>query len=328
MIHSYFEVSATGKGIVIFKYIQIFFSQIVARIAVPLFFIISGYLLFFKYKLDYKFYYKVIKRKIKSLLVPFLIWNLAVFCFFFIIQKIPLAAKYSSGNLMDLSNLSFLKTLELVFLRPIANQFWFIRDLMLLVVISPFIKVLLNRTGIFLLLISFLLMIYFADTSIIQYFKFESFSFFVFGAYLSKKDVLKLSVKVNLLVCLSIFYLIVSLIETNIYFQTASYIYWLHYVNILLGVWVFWNSFLILNKRLSQKLYSLEKYAFIIYALHVPLNLIIYRIIISFLSFNFLSLLTTYIITITLSIFISLVLGYFLNKLCPNFYSVITGDRR
>ena len=328
MIHSYFEVRGTSYGISIFRYIQIFLSQILSRIAVPLFFMISAYLLFLRYELSFGFYFSLLKKKIKSLLIPFLIWNVVVFFFFFFLQKIPFAAKYSSGNLKGFSELTFLETIELVFLRPIANQFWFIRDLMILIIVSPLIKVFLDKGKVFTVFIVFVVMLYFSESNTIQYFNFESLCFFVIGAYLSKYKSTNFSVDKTLLISLSVIFLTVSIFEAYVYFNTLKYVYWLHYLNICFGVWVFWNYFLLLNERLSNKMFSLEKYTFITYAMHIPLNLIVYRIIISLFPLNFLSLFGAYMATFTLSILVSILFGRFLNKFSPSFYAIITGNRQ
>ena len=71
-------------------------SLCLGEIGVPLFFTISGYLFFLNYsKYDY---YRKIKTRTKSLLVPYLIWNTFFICVYFIIQQIPTLSPFFSCN--------------------------------------------------------------------------------------------------------------------------------------------------------------------------------------------------------------------------------------
>ena len=70
------------SGIEFCTALQIFFSSIVSEIAVPTFFLISGY--FFFYKTDvfsFKVYANKLKKRIHTLLVPYLLWNILTILF-------------------------------------------------------------------------------------------------------------------------------------------------------------------------------------------------------------------------------------------------------
>ena len=51
-------------------------SRVLTHVCVPVFYLISGYLFFIRLeKWDYKVYLDKLKKRCKSLLMPFLIWN-------------------------------------------------------------------------------------------------------------------------------------------------------------------------------------------------------------------------------------------------------------
>ena len=65
-------------------------SEVIARCGVPIFFLISSILLF----RSERSYGATIKRKIKTLFVPYLIWNTFWIVVFIVIQSIPFTAVY------------------------------------------------------------------------------------------------------------------------------------------------------------------------------------------------------------------------------------------
>lgn len=66
------------SGIPIYHTTSFFISRILASVAVPLFFFISGYLFFFRTTFSVDVYKKKLKSRIKTLLIPYLFWNFVV----------------------------------------------------------------------------------------------------------------------------------------------------------------------------------------------------------------------------------------------------------
>lgn len=65
-----------------YYYIIDFFSQVLSRISVPLFFFISGFLFFYHANFNLSTYKNKLKSRIKTLLIPYLLWNLIGFLIF------------------------------------------------------------------------------------------------------------------------------------------------------------------------------------------------------------------------------------------------------
>ena len=63
-----------SEGLNIATFIEFFLCNGFTRIAVPIFFMISGYLFFLTYKLSIEKYFYKVKSRFLSLMIPYLIW--------------------------------------------------------------------------------------------------------------------------------------------------------------------------------------------------------------------------------------------------------------
>jgi fucose 4-O-acetylase-like acetyltransferase len=188
----------------VFKAIFLLFSKIIFEGCVPLFFFISGFLFFYR-TADFSFqvYLKKIKSRVHSLLIPYVFWNFVVLLFLLLGQTLLSGSLISGVNkpIVDYSlgdwlwsfwdtsqvNQHFEKTL------PVNSPFWFIRDLMVVVLLSPVLYFLLKRLGVFAVLIFGILWVY-NPFFYLPGISTVSFFFFVAGAYFSlyNKDFVQL----------------------------------------------------------------------------------------------------------------------------------------
>lgn len=206
-IHSYIidviidGINVASNDFFWFKNITFLFSQIICKVAVPAFFVISGYLLFHELDSFTKstYLYKLRKRA-NSLLIPYVIWNVVVLIIIGASQIVlpnlisgdtKLISRYSLQDYFmsfwDTSLIGKRVTLFDLIIPvgdPIAYQFWFIRDLIFLVVLSNIIYPLVTRYGVVYILVCGTMWIYFSTTSAYGG-RFLSLFFFSFGAYLS-----------------------------------------------------------------------------------------------------------------------------------------------
>ena len=151
-----------------FRVIYMTFSQMIAVAAVPLFFMISGFLYFYKvnsFGLEV-WKYKT-KKRIFSLFVPYIIWNSITLLFYYVVQQV--LPNMVSGENMDIRDfsiidfvLSFWDTSSLNssgIPHPIAHHLWFVRDLIVVSILSPIVYAFVKwfkAVGIFLLCILWL----------------------------------------------------------------------------------------------------------------------------------------------------------------------------
>lgn len=150
------ELHASGlTGLAVYDYIRLFFSVVIARSAVPIFFIISGYLLFLKVEEYNKtVYISKLRKRWHSLVIPYFSWIvlLILWTLMFKVGGILLHGKPWVGILDYFQNNGYLHMLwdssvweerttwlgiETHNSGPALLSFWYMRDLIIMVVISP-----------------------------------------------------------------------------------------------------------------------------------------------------------------------------------------------
>jgi surface polysaccharide O-acyltransferase-like enzyme len=306
---------------------RFFISFGVAQTTVPLFFLISGYL-FFSGEWSWKNYLGKLERRFHTLLIPFLFWNLLTLAVVALLQSIPQAKISLSGATWQLLlTLPLLSCINVVFglsvTFPIALQFWFIRDLMALVVFAPVIHFLLTRKWA-LLIVLVLFCLWFASAWPILWPFADASFFFVLGAYLSRPGK-----SVNYLDrfgwWITAIFLGTALLESAFPYSLRH----LHKFVILFGIpGVWWIAGLtVKSSTLKTLLLRLSGASFFVFAAHMLLLPIMREISNKlFLPASGVAILALYfLLPICLAAFLTAV--YFcLRILAPSFTSFITGD--
>jgi hypothetical protein len=125
-------------------------GQQLARLAVPLLFICSGYLLFVRYECNVRFYRQLLVKKNQSLLIPFLIWGCFGMAIYAIGLSLPLTQPLfvNQDKLADFWTLSgFLQSLFGIERSPLVYPLWYVRDLLIFILLSPLLWSMLRRIG-------------------------------------------------------------------------------------------------------------------------------------------------------------------------------------
>ena len=162
--HSYGAIrggySLLGSGWDAYEVLKLMISQTLVKVAVPAFFVMSGYLYFANVeKFTEEVYWQKLKRRVKTLLIPYIVWNLLMALK---LQEISLAT----------------------FIAPANMPLWFLRDLIMVSMVTPILYIGVKRLGWWLALI--LVPIYLTGVWAVQpdvnpY----AICFFTFGAMLS-----------------------------------------------------------------------------------------------------------------------------------------------
>jgi surface polysaccharide O-acyltransferase-like enzyme len=303
-------------------------SENFSRISVPLFFLISGYLYSSNFSYTWANYLIKLKSRIKSLLLPFLFWNNLVFVIFYLAQNNSITGEYFSGQYTSVSSYNIWGYLNAIigFTRnPIAYQFWFIRDLMVCVLLTPvwyfFIKYVPLAFGVILLIF------WFIGINIFYFPAISSVAFFYFGLVLSVFKV-KSSKVDGYGKIISLSYLVTLILK--VFLLGTIYDNFIGKISIVLGIAVaLYLSGFIAKSAISRRLFLyLSSFSFFIFAMHEPLlwgfQKVIYRIHPPDSDFQILLL---YFLAPTLVIFSGIV-GYItLNKIAPKFLRIISGGR-
>jgi fucose 4-O-acetylase-like acetyltransferase len=115
-------------------------SQILARISVPIFFYFSGFFFFRQLgSAGVSAWTNLIRKRIRTLLVPFLLWNLLTLLAFLCIYKFGHGATHTGSVSEHVGSANLVGKIKMLFHHngsPISYQFWFIRDLMICLLLS------------------------------------------------------------------------------------------------------------------------------------------------------------------------------------------------
>lgn len=179
---SYYGLAANGKMI---PNIAVnILGETIGEVAVPFFFMMSAYWLF-RFDVHDRNAMNILigkmKKKVKTICLPYLLWNTFGMIFYMLITRIPFAANmmnHGTAIPITLDNV-----IEGIFLHKYYFTFWYLQDLMGLIVISPIILIILKS--------KYATLITIIATAIAALFKIDfvlfggtSFLFFMIGGYM------------------------------------------------------------------------------------------------------------------------------------------------
>ncbi|MBE6050962.1 MAG: acyltransferase [Clostridium sp.] len=321
-----------SEGLNYGTFIEYFICNGLSRTSVPIFFIISGYLFFVSFRFTGVGYIDKLKSRVKSLLIPYIIWTVISMGICFSLWDVDIMpvndmiANLEVGGLMQ------------VFLNPPNFQFWFVKQLIIYVVLSPIIYLLIRFGVIRILYLSAMLYLWSIDIGILfNIINVEALFYFSLGAYLailnkekfilkerSKKTVITLFMSwIIMLVIKTILCGIISIEESTIDILI------LHKVSVVIGIVSMWFGldYIMKNDKLVTKTLKITSHTFFIFCFHEPLlDFVIQYSLINICDntlFNVLTFFIYPIVTIILSILISKLLLYF----APSLHNILTGGR-
>lgn len=308
--------------------IKDFISTKIGIIAVPFFFVISGYLFFLNLNNGiYSVFTKIIKRY-KSLFIPYIISCLLFVLTFSIFKLIPDASSHMDYNILNIYKSSFIVILKNIFWvhddgnTPIAFHLWFLRDLIITVLLSPLIYFALKYLKWFIIFFLFIVIstnIHNFPNSLLN-----SIFWFSLGSIISLNNILtNLRFKYGFLIFF--FYIFLS-------YLLESYMKYLNISLIILGIiglWFTYDNIVSVNfKLINHKILSLlTEFTFFIYLIHLPSLNIIKKIIIIVLGKNQLGYLFSYLLTPLFFIIIIIPIGIFIKSNFPKLYTILVGGR-
>lgn len=282
-------------GLDFYNLIRVICSRLLSNCAVPAFFIISGYYFFYDINSlgnNHKSYFiGKWRKRLYSLLIPYLVWNTIYILYTFFIRIAGVIIKGKSlssiydwiseyGNFFSLywNCTSWSATIPNIFgsyegfTSPLLFPMWFIRDLIVVVLIAPLLYFILKKyplATVFSLVICYTLSINFnvPGLSII------SITFFAVGASIAihRKSLIQIlsmpAIKISAY-CMSVISLIVSIVifEQGLLYQIVYKIFCLFGTISLFNILA---SLLAHNKYRDYKLTKFSGASFFIFAMHI-----------------------------------------------------------
>lgn len=152
MIHSHIESDSLPAATFFIDLFHIGFC----RPCVPLFFIISGFLFFRNGTSDRTTYISQLRKRVPTVLVPYLLWNILALIWYVMVSRGAIAAKIPTDNIFKFLQYVFWDQLGAPCpfyyeppTTPVDYPLWYLRDLIVMSIISPLFYVLLKgRKGI------------------------------------------------------------------------------------------------------------------------------------------------------------------------------------
>jgi surface polysaccharide O-acyltransferase-like enzyme len=309
-------------------FIRNLISQGFARVAVPLFFLMSGYFLFLGFDWSADGYLGKLRSRVRTLLVPFLFWNAATLLLYIVVQTLPLTRDFLSGGSYALGTLGPWEAVNAIFgitRYPIAYQFWFVRDLMILVLLVPLIHLFLKKIPLSVFCLLFIL--WFFDLCPLAVPSAQACFFFYAGALLGSRgrDLFQVD-RVGLPVTLV--YLILVSIDALMWSGPAHIL--LHRAGLLLGIaaTLYATGPVLRRPRLGPFLLRVSGCSFFVFAVHGVLlsatRKIVYRLVTPESDLTFLVLYFTIPLLVAA---VAMGIYYLLKRSCPRFLAVVTGER-
>lgn len=315
----------------IFYYTTRLFSFILPKVSVPLFFFISGFLFFYNIKFTKYIYLKKLTSRIKTIFIPYMIWitfflSLYIFIQNFLQYSIFTPNNYLKNILLDFSFTDYLHAYGVGEIYPFVGQFWFIRNLIVFIIITPFLFFIIKKLKYFYLLLIGI-MWFFNCFPKYNYEVLNPLFFFSLGCYYSiyKKNII---IEFKNLFHISIF-LYTAFIIFSIFTIYKSFGLYIINLSILSGIIFFFSivSIMIEKKYIKINIFLLSS-TFFLFATHSHLTIFIKKVFLRFIKYdNDIFLTISYFILVIITVFISLILYYFLNKFFPKFSNLITGGR-
>lgn len=313
------------------KWVEIIKSiicEILGSAAVPLFFLFASYLQFSKND-NYPI---LIKKKSKTLFVPYLLWTLITILLYLFTQSIPILSRFFQNPNNIIRNWTFIDWIKAFTYQkvdisgryPLVFQFWFLRDLMILIILTPFWIFLMKKIpGSLIIIISFLAIynipIFFIDRS-------SSLFFFLIGYYFAKNRLsffeIADKIKIWEYFILYFFYCLFKFCFHGLYHCD--------FIGTLISCLFFLklSYYFIRIPKLYSKLEYLSKFSFFVYAVHMPfIGTTINKVTQKIIPLHGIFCLIQFILASFLTLLIGMLIAFLIRKLTPKLFSLLSGGR-
>ena len=316
------------------RWVQIFISDGIAKCAVPLFFMFASYLQFMKNDS----YDVLLKKKARSLAVPYFLWPLLNIGFYVGVKLLVQAvfpAMLDRKNYFPMSEWGVKGWLHAFFgyenmaegrtFGGYVGQLWFVRDLFILIVFSPLLRLAVRKFPVCsLLAVSFF---YFSDTRPF-FVASQALFFYIIGLFWSEYDfdlfgfADKIKWKALVPLYLALWF------ATWKFYGEYSCTYWFM-VAVSCLVLLKFSAVIVANKKAFAAAKYLAGFSFWLFAIHMPFLLlcvqVLWRKILPMTNTFF--CMAEYFGVSVLVVAIGTGSGILLKKICPPLFRLLNGGR-
>ena len=305
--------------------ICVFIRSVVANVAVPLFFIISGALFYRNFTPDK--YLAKLKSRFFTLVIPYLIWNTVWLVFDLIMSYTPLN-KFVSGR--ELTYLSPRSIFVGIFHYENNGAFWFVFALIVFTLISPLIYLLVKNKYVGYSAIAVLIVLAYFNIGLPESLFFSKFCpvYYLTGALIGKHYFKAFSTKQigGPVRALSLLGIAVSLVnESLIKYLKLDFAKRIEPLVLIIFALSLWFAFDMVADHVKPRAFHTR--SFMVYAMHVNICAIIGKLLYFVMPKSVAFAPVDYILTVILTLAVIEVFCLILKKLLPMVYSVVSGSR-
>ena len=296
---------------------RLFWGEMVGRITVPLFFFISGYLFYLKFDGSLNAYKSKMIKRVSSLIVPYILWNLLAFFFYWSIGIAEgkdfltsfWSVDYHSGH------------------SPADGPLWFLRTLILLLPLTPIIYIFyINK---YLCIGSlFLYLLLFSNSGIFKQGMTIGFACFNLGAFGALSNLGKLLEEkypqhgfINKLAL--VFFIILCILDYKLRLDNEFVWGIVHWSVLTIGSVLVMTSTSLLGERTTIILDYLGKASFFIFCLHEPIIPYVRSVFLPLAGCGDLG----YTLTVVTVVVICLAVFEIMKRFCPSVLKILNGGR-
>ena len=325
LLHCYSTVRLPGNHELYFKAIYPF-SLWLGETGVPGFFFISGFLFFHSKKR----YQQKLQTRFHTLLIPYLLWNVLLLGLYILAFILGFPQDINGKNIANYTIIDYIRTLwdrgsydEGNFV-PILCPFWYIRNLLVMSVLSPIVNILIKYLReAFLLFVA----VWWLLTPHNAFFS-QTILFFCLGAYFSiiDKNPLEIFIKYRktfLVICAIT--AIADIVVHTIYVTPVNL--QTHRIALIFNI----PMLFILADYCCQHGYTshlLPNSAFIVFSVHYPIVVVVRKVCAAKLgNVSDLIHIPLYFVCVIIATALSFLISMCLDRYCPKIKKILSGNR-
>ena len=325
-IHSNFapEVASDSLISLVNHKVSYFFANSITRFAVPMFFMLSGITFFKGY--DNKKYFQKIKSRIFTLVIPYLLWN-TIWMLWEIFTSYSFLARFSENSepfVLTLSNI-----LKGIFFYGCNIPFWYVFDLIIFSLAAPLVFLIVKKKsiGIITIICLSIVSLFGIHLPMTVFYYPMAIVFYLLGAVIgyhyfdlaTKKSSKPL--QIASLVFLAAYILAKNIAPREIHidnYLTQTIVY-------TLAAFSLWNIADIFIEKIKPR--AIYRRSFAIYAMHLPVALVIHKILTVCLPKSEWLEIPKFIIMIPTTIILINFACAILERFTPRIYATLMGNR-
>lgn len=310
-----------------------------SRVAVPLFFLLSG-MLFFNGVTKVRQCFQKLRKRIRSLLIPYLLWNIIFVLWYVLLQNLPGVGGFINSDMVGkVTGGTIFNGLKELFWVPAAFQLWFLRDLLFIVLLSSALYYLIKYTKWLSPIIALIAMVVLVGSGFFTAIDYElnridGIAFFCLGGCVSMSNSLE---QIDRWLSKPVVAIAVIVFFGNAAWQIfgEDFNAWYNSLTALCGCIVVWKGYdwIVSKDSINHKPLTINLltpylgYSFFIYLFHEPAFNIIKKIGLKAFGEHEWSLIILYMINPLIMCAVAIVVAKVLQRYIPKTYSILVGGR-